>query len=211
MNDIPDKLHGGSESQLTKLKRLWLKPEFEPSREHWRERFASELTQLEIRNLINFELQIDLQWDRQLTQFRQWVDRQDALDAERAAMADDAGRILEEFGDQWTLDQIREEILKRSYARALATGDFEAGRRTIAQEMNVKKTALDREKMEEWKKSDQAKALQFCLVESREFPEVQEKFMAALAALRQAKNAKRLERDKWREEREKREQESNNR
>ena len=191
MNDTPAKLRGGSESELTKLKRLWLKPEFEPRQETWRERFSSGLTQGQIRAMLRNELQVNLQWDRQLTQFRQWVERQDTLDAERAAMADDADRILEEFGDEWTLDEVREEILKRSYVRALVSGDFESGRRTIAQEMNVKKVELDRVKMEGAKRSGEAKALKFCVVESRDFPEAHQQFMAAFATLRQAKQARR--------------------
>jgi hypothetical protein len=97
----------------------------------------------------------------------------------------------DDFEDEWTLDEVREEILKRSYARALVIGDFESGRRTIAQEMNVNKLALDREKLEEWKKEDQAKALQYCVIESREFPEAHQQFMSAFATLRQAKQARR--------------------
>jgi hypothetical protein len=77
--NTPEKLRGGSQSELTKLKRLWQKPDFEPLRELWRQRFSSELTQAQIRTLLKNELQINLQWDRQLTQFRQWVDRQSQL------------------------------------------------------------------------------------------------------------------------------------
>lgn len=84
---------------------------------------------------------------------------------------------------KWTLDQIRGEILKRSYVRALATGDFESGRKTIAQEMNVKKTALDAKKLSYWEKSEQAQAFEFCLAETKGYPEVMEKFRVAFDSL----------------------------
>lgn len=203
MGNTPRKLNGGVESELIKLKRLWLKPEFEQYQETWRERFASGLTQLQIRNMLRDQLQINLLWDRQLTQFRQWVERQDALDAERTAMADDVDRILEEFGGDWTLEQVRDEILKRSYVRALATGDFESGRRTIAQEMNVKKVELDRVKTENWKWADRAKVLEAYLEETRKHPGVRQKFMAALAALEQAEKEEALKEEQERQGRQK--------
>ncbi|MDE2104761.1 MAG: hypothetical protein KGL39_46420 [Patescibacteria group bacterium] len=141
------KLPGGTASELTRLKRLWLEPGFESSREFWREQFGSALTQPEIRALLKKKLQINLQWNRQLTEFTQWAQRQDALDSEAEAQNQDETEIRRQFGDTWTLDQIREEVLKRSYARAMATGDFAAGRKTIVQDLNVKKVSLDERKL----------------------------------------------------------------
>ena len=182
MNDTPQKLRGG-ESELTKLKRVWQRPDFEPVRELWRQRFSSELTQAQIRVLLKNELRINLQWDRQMTQFRQWVDRQDSLDAERAARVDDAARILDELGDKWTVDQIRDEIFKHSYVRALATADFDLGRKTIAQEMNVEKVSLNKEKFSYYKEDTQARALEKVLKDTDQCPNARNQFKAAFAAL----------------------------
>jgi hypothetical protein len=182
-----NKLPGGKNSELTKLKRLWQQPSFLESREFWREQFVSELKQPEIRALIKKKLQINLQWNRQLTEFTQWIERQDQLEAEAEAMAQDEAQLRSQFGESWTLDQIREEVLKRSYARAMATGDFAAGRKTIVQDLNTKKVALDEQKAIDAKKDDQARALEFCLEEAKKYPDVQEMFKAAFAALRKAK------------------------
>ncbi len=182
-------MNNRSQSELTKLKRLWQKPDFEPSRERWRQRFSSKLTQAQIRPLLKKELHINLQWDRQLTQFRQWVDRQDALDAQIEAAADDERRIREQLGD-CTLEQFRLEVLKRSYLRALATGDLAAGRQTIAQEMNVKeqettlrKVILNEQEFSYYKEDTQARALEKVLKDTDQCPNARNQFKAAFAAL----------------------------
>lgn len=49
------------------------------------------------------------------------------------------------------------------------------------------KLELDREKLEESKKTAREKALEFCLAEAKAFPEVQELFKAAFVAFKKAK------------------------
>lgn len=137
---------------MTRLKELWRRWAATPgggdSQAYWRERFvSSEVSQAEIRREIFAKLKINLKFDSKLTAFRDWVARQDALDAEAEAMQDDEQRLQAEFGAEWTLDRIREEVLRRSYARALATGDFTSGRKTIVQDLNVKKVMLDERKV----------------------------------------------------------------
>jgi hypothetical protein len=69
-----------------------------------------------------------------------------AQDLEAERQVEDERRITAEFGD-WDLDRVREEVLKRSYARALTTGDFDAGRKTIKQDLDVQKTSMDERKL----------------------------------------------------------------
>jgi len=168
----PSKLRGGTESELTKLKAKWRELS-EDARSYWSELFAGSQTQADIRAQIQTKLKITLRFDKQLTAFRQWVARQETLDAEAEAMEQDERNLKEQFGDNWTLDQIREEVLKRSYARAISTGDFAAGRKTIVQDLNVKKVALDERKLALLEKKaaafDQAKEV----IESKLSPEEQ--------------------------------------
>ncbi len=133
---------------MSNFKRLWINPKFLDSREFWLEQFAGPMNQRQIRELIKTKLDINLQWDPQLTKFRKWVQRQNELDDEADAMSQDEEQLKKQFGDDWTLDQIREEVLRRSYARSISTGDFASGRKTIAQDLNVEKVKLDRRKVE---------------------------------------------------------------
>lgn len=141
-----NKLRGGSDSQLTQFKKLWLHSLAESARDYWRSQLASDSTQAELRKQILAKLKINLVADKQLTSFRHWVEEQDERDAEAQRQIEEEAKLKAEFGD-WTLDQIREEVLKRSYARAMAKGDFAAGRKTIVQDLNVKKVALDERKL----------------------------------------------------------------
>lgn len=142
-----NKLRGGEESELTKLKRLWLKPSFADSREFWREQFASQMKQPEIRALLKKKLQINLQWNRQLTEFSQWLSRQDILEAEADAMIQDEEQAAREHPD-WTKEQIREDVLKKSYLRARASGDFKLGLKTVAADAKLEALLLDRDKFQ---------------------------------------------------------------
>jgi hypothetical protein len=134
-----------SEAPLAKLKKLW--PSLsESAQDYWLEQFTSERKQSEIRQEIFAKLKIKLSSDAKLTNFRKWLDQQAKRDEEAQRQEEDLQQIKEQYGD-WTLDQIREEVLKRSYARALATGDFKSGRQTIVQDLNVKKVSLDERKL----------------------------------------------------------------
>jgi hypothetical protein len=137
---------GQPETPLQKLKAAWLRLP-DATQDYWREQFASSRKQSDLRAELAKKLAIKLSADSALTKFRNWLDRQDKLDEEGAAAEQDEQQIRKQFGDQWTLDQIREEVLKRSYARAMATGDFAAGRKTIVQDLNVKKISLDERKL----------------------------------------------------------------
>ena len=139
------KLRPGN-SEVTKLKGLWLTLS-DDARSYWQELFVSPTSQAEIRKLLLAQLKVNLRFDKQLNQFRDWELEQRARDVEAERQLDDERELKSQFGEDWSLDQIREEVLRRSYARALQTGDFAAGRKTIVQDLNVKKVALDERKL----------------------------------------------------------------
>ena len=163
---------GQPETELDKLKAVWRRLP-DDARSYWLEQFESQRTQADLRKEIQAKFKIVLARDNQLTRFRQFVDRQQALDAEAWRAKQDEAELIKQYGDDWTLDQIREEVLKKSYARALATGDFDAGRKTIVQDLNVKKVSLDERKLKLLEKKaeqfDKAKEV----IESKLTPEEQ--------------------------------------
>src|SRR4051812_30862290 len=129
----PNKLRGASqgkpESELTKLKAAW-RSLSEPARDFWRALFSSDTTQSQIRAQLLTKLKINLTRDNQLTDFRQWLLEQDLRDQEAERQLADEAQILSDHPD-WSLDQAREETLKRSYFRSLSTGDFKLGLATV--------------------------------------------------------------------------------
>ena len=146
MSDTPKKLRP-SESELTKLKVLWRDSLSDEAKEFWRGLFVTaEVTQAQVRQQILAKLKINLRHDSQLNAFRDWEIEQRESDLEAERQVEDERRLKEQFGD-WTLDQVREEVLKRSYARSIREGDWDAGRKTIVQDLNVKKVQLDERKL----------------------------------------------------------------
>jgi hypothetical protein len=142
----PTKLRGGSDSELTRFKRLW--PTLsESAREFWREQFVSELTRPQIRALLKSRLKVNLQWDRQLTEFRSWLSDQDLRDEQAARMTENESRIKDDHPD-WTLEQVREEVLRQSYFETLASGNWKLGLATSRQDRGWFVAKTDREKFE---------------------------------------------------------------
>lgn len=169
------KLRGGGNSELTKLKLVWRDSLSESAREYWRALFISDATQAQVRQEIAAKLKIKLSYDKQLTQFRAWLEGQDAMDAEEERMAEDERRLKEQFGDTLSLDQIREKVLKASYARTMAAGDFKLGLNTAKVDLKNKEVSLEREKFEELKrKAAQADAAKGIL-ENKEITEADRK------------------------------------
>lgn len=142
----PTKLRAGT-SELTKLKVLWRDTLSESTQAYWRSLFVSaDSTQAQIRRELQAKLKIKLDYDSQLNSFRDWVAQQDAMNQEAEDAAEFERRILAEHPD-WTKDQVRAELIKRFYQRALATGDADLGLRTIVQDLNVQKVELDSRKL----------------------------------------------------------------
>jgi len=168
----PEKLRAGTQSEITKLKAIW-RTMSEEARDYWRERFVcSELSQAEIRRELFAKLKINLKYDSKLNAFRDWELAQRALDLEAERQAEDARRFTEEFGAD-NMELVREKVLKKSYARAIASGDFSEARKTIVQDVNLEKISLDKRKVVLLEKKaaafDQAKEV----VESTLTPEEQ--------------------------------------
>jgi hypothetical protein len=130
-------MRGGKPSELTRLKLLWRDSMQEPVRDYWRSLLYSDTTQADIRVEIKAKLDINLLYDKQLTEFRdwEWTCRQRDLEADRMA-ADEAS--LKQLHGDWTLDQVREELLKIAYARSIATGDFKLGLSTMDRDLTLK-------------------------------------------------------------------------
>ena len=135
-------------SELTRFKLAWRDSLSEEARGFWRERFGSADTQAVLRKEISAKLKITLKSDNQLTCFRQWILRQDLMDEEAAQAEEEEARILHEHPD-WTKDQVREDLLKRFYNRARATGDSKLGLKTIAADVKVETLRFDQEKFKE--------------------------------------------------------------
>lgn len=184
----PTKLQGGKESELTRFKALW-RTLADSVREYWREQFISERTQADIRREINSKLKINLQYDKQLNQFRDWVTEQDKRDAQAEFMQENERRLIEQHPD-WSLDRVREEVIRQSYFQTLAVGDFKLGLKTVTGELKSKAHEAEERRYQESKRSDEEKALALCLEQARPYPEVQEMFKAAFAALKKAKAGK---------------------
>src|SRR5580692_2496383 len=101
MSGIFKKLKGGSNSEMTRLKGLWLKmPDDE--RTYWQELFASNTTVPDIRQEIFTRLGVKLNFNKSWDRFRDWELEQRELDREAERMEADLRQITEEFGDKWT-------------------------------------------------------------------------------------------------------------
>jgi hypothetical protein len=143
----PKKLRGGGNSELTRFKFMWRDTLAEPARDFWRSRFLSADTQAQVRKEIFTKLKINLSYDNQLAVFRDWDFEQQTRDLEAERMRSDEQRFTEEHGDL-NKDQVRDLVLKRSYERAMAIGNFKQGLATVREDVNVQKVSLDRNKFE---------------------------------------------------------------
>lgn len=175
---------GQFKSPLRQFKSVW-RGLSDDARDYWRAQLTSSRPQADLWAEILAEFNLRLSSDSELNQFRDWLHDQDRRDTQSARAKENEARIKAEHPD-WTLDQLRGEVLKQSYLETLAAGDFKLGLKTVAQDVNVKRVALDEAKVLEAMKTGQASALEFCLEEAREFPAVQELFRQAFAALKAA-------------------------
>jgi len=170
--------------ELARLKQVWLGFS-DDARACWQDLFASKAKPAQIRKKLLARLGINLRYDAQLNVFRDWELRQRVLD-QHGEWMQEIERRLTALHPDWTLDQVREEVLRKAYFVTLACGDFKLGLQTVAQNLNAKKFALGEAKAAEAMKDEQAKALEFCLGEAKKFPAVQKLFKTAFAAFRAA-------------------------
>lgn len=138
----------GAVPELTKLKLLWRDALSESQREFWRSQFAGTSTQAQLRALLNQKQGINLARDNQLTEFRAWLEAQDAMDAEAERQGEEETRLRTEHPD-WDAERLRSEVIASSLRRAMATGDFKGlGLKAVAASQKEKVIQLDRDKFE---------------------------------------------------------------
>jgi len=119
-----NKLRGGTDSELTRFKALWLKPAFADSRDYWSSEFSSARTQAELRAEMLRKLKINLRFDKQLTAFRQWAEAQ----AQRELMAEKIEERKQELlAGGMTLHQAQDDLLAEASAYSVACRDFKLG------------------------------------------------------------------------------------
>ncbi len=140
---------GKPETALQQLKAVWLRLP-EPTQDYWREQFSSSRKQSDLRAEIAKKLSVHLPSDSRLSKFRAWLDDQDLRDEQAERMQENTRRIQAEHPN-WTLDQVREEVLRQSYFETLASGDFKLGLKTVAADQNERsgkfKASLETEKL----------------------------------------------------------------
>lgn len=141
------KLQGGTDSEVTRLKELWLHTLSESQRDFWRSEFVSKQTQAQLRAALLAKLKVNLLYDSQLTRFRDWVDDQLKLDLEAERQADDERRLLEE-NPNISKEELREKLLMAAYRRANASGDFKLGLAAMKQDKSLSELSLDRDKFQ---------------------------------------------------------------
>jgi len=131
--------------ELEKLRTLWTEIFSDEDRKKWWKKLQSKTEQSVNRKELLDRYHIKLESDDQLTRFREWVPRQKAELAERDRMQADEEQISREFPN-WTLDQVRDEVLKRAYCRILVSGDFDLGLRTVRVHTGVSNFQLNEKK-----------------------------------------------------------------
>ena len=119
---------------MQQLKAVWLRLP-ETTQDYWREQFSSARTQSDLRAEIAKKLSVKLPSDSRLSKFRAWLDDQDMRDEQAERMEENTRRIQTEHPD-WTLDQVREEVLRQSYFETLASGNFNLGLKTVRADQN---------------------------------------------------------------------------
>ena len=171
---------------MQQLKAVWLRLP-ETTQDYWREQFSSSRKQSDLRAEIAKKLSVHLPSDSRLSKFRAWLDDQDMRDQQAERMQENTRRIQSEHPD-WTLDQVREEVLRQSYFETLASGNYNLGLKTVRADQNERtgkfKASLETEKL---KLAQQAESRA-----QQEFKLAREKFEfdAAKAALAQAATLK---------------------
>ena len=121
----------------------------EEERDHWREVFASPVSNRDLRREILAAYQIDLRYDTQLIRFRRWADayeaRTEQIQAEAEAQAQ-ATAALQSQG--LTHDQIRSALLNRLQTRALVTGDFKLAARAINLDLRLERNLITQRRLD---------------------------------------------------------------
>jgi hypothetical protein len=196
----PQKVQGGSDSELSRLKELSAE-----QREviwGWRAERDSKkkiLTNAAIRHRIAAQFSIRLSGDWELSRFWSWQWHQMRV-VEYNGKLEQFQKFYIEQNPNASRQQVREAGISFFMTEAAANGDRE-GFLDIANldladvtgkskaHFKEREVTLAEQKAAEAKKTDQEKALEFCLEAAKSFPEVQKLFTAAFGALKKAKAA----------------------
>jgi hypothetical protein len=170
------------ESAMSRLKALWLGTLSDEEKSHWREQFETRAKTLKtMREEIAAQHKIVFTYDRQMARFRDWVQEEQRLLKKAERMEEDERRLHEEFPNA-TKDEIRDELLKRTYARIFSEGDFRLFIRAAQTDVQIDTLQLNREKFKESLRAKIQAGLQALAAESEKNPAVK----AAVEQLRQA-------------------------
>lgn len=175
---------GQEASELTQVKAHWLSLP-EPQRDEWCSFLFSSATVPEIRKWIFEKSGISLDKRDQIKRFRKWLVQQELATKKATDLKEREERIIEENKD-WPLDRVREKVLQEAYFSTLTNKDFKTGLQTVNAHCRVESNELSQRRYDDSKRAAEAKAMQFCLDETRDYPEVQELFKQAFAALEKA-------------------------
>lgn len=157
---------GQPETPMGQMKVVW-KRLSEEARDYWQEQFSSSRKLSELRAELATKFKIQFKADARLSEFKNWVFDQDRRDAQAERMQENERRLISQHPD-WSLDRVREEVLRQSYFETLASGDFKLGLKTVKADQNERILDLDRQKFE----FDAAKA---CLAKLPELKAISEK------------------------------------
>lgn len=135
---------GQPDSELTKLKAIWRRLP-DDARAYWSSQFASQVSQAKTRAELLTKFKVNLRFDKQLNQFRDWAEDQEQRDARAERMQENERRLKEAHPD-WTLEEVRAEVLRQSYLETLATGNFKLGLAARKSDLVEQALKFDQEK-----------------------------------------------------------------
>lgn len=139
------KLRGGSASEVTKLKTLWLRMG-ESARDYWRARFCSAETNAALRGELLKKLKVNLSRDNQLSEFRNWDDAQQQRDLMSEKIEQRKSELL---AGGMSLEEAQEVLLTEASAYSVASRDFKLGLKTSAEISKTTALKFDQEKFKE--------------------------------------------------------------
>jgi hypothetical protein len=138
----------GNVSEVTRFKEQWLQKFSDEQKAQFFSWFdEAGTTNEEIRTRVKQRHGITLLYDTQLSDFRSWAFRQQRLDALGERMQQREAELTEQHPD-WSREQIRAEVIKVAYAKALAEDDMKLGLRTVREDLRSEVVATDRERFE---------------------------------------------------------------
>jgi hypothetical protein len=136
---------GQPETPMQLMKDAW-KRMSDDARDYWREQFSSSRKLSELRAELHTKLKIKFNFDARLSEFRSWVMDQDMRDEQAERLQENEARLIAQHPD-WSLERIREEVLRQSYFQTLASGDFKLGLKTVKAHQNQEVIGMDERRL----------------------------------------------------------------